>query len=108
MKPLHEQSCATCHSGLAALDQTAARQALAELPGWELNAQGTEISRRFRFRNFHETMAFVNAIAWIAHREDHHPDLTIQYQECWVRYSTHALGGLSQNDLICAAKISAL
>jgi 4a-hydroxytetrahydrobiopterin dehydratase len=53
-------------------------------------------------------MAFVNAVAWVAHREDHHPDLEVSYKRCRVRYSTHAIGGLSENDFICAAKLNAL
>ena len=53
-------------------------------------------------------MAFVNAVAWIAHQEDHHPDLEVGYNRCHVRYSTHAIGGLSANDMICAAKIDDL
>jgi 4a-hydroxytetrahydrobiopterin dehydratase len=81
---------------------------LKEVPGWELNETGTEISRTFSFKNFHQTMAFVNALAWIAHREDHHPELEVGYKRCRVRYSTHAIGGLSENDFICAAKVAAL
>ena len=69
---------------------------------------GKEISKTYRFRNYHETMAFVNATAWVSHREDHHPDLEVSYRECRVRYRTHAIGGLSENDFICAAKIDAL
>ena len=76
------------------------------LDGWALS--GNEINKTFRFRNYHETMAFVNATAWVSHREDHHPDLEVSYRECRVRYSTHAIGGLSENDFICAAKIDAL
>ena len=66
------------------------------------------LQKRFDFPDFHQTMAFVNALAWIAHREDHHPDLEVGYQRCLVRFTTHAIGGLSDNDFICAARISAL
>lgn len=59
-------------------------------------------------RTFHETIAFVNALAWVAHREDHHPDLSVGYNRCAVRFNTHAVGGLSVNDFICAAKLDAL
>ena len=76
--------------------------------GWSLSPDGREIERRFRFSSFHEVMAFANAVAWIAHREDHHPDLLVQYAACTVRYSTHAIDGLSENDFICAAKVDAL
>lgn len=82
------------------------RAVLQELPGWEL--VDVEIFKTFKFANYHETMAFVNATAWISHREDHHPDLEVGYNKCRVRYSTHSIGGLSENDLICAAKVEAL
>jgi 4a-hydroxytetrahydrobiopterin dehydratase len=76
--------------------------------GFALGANGTSISRRFEFKNFHETMAFVNAVAWVSHREDHHPDLKVSYGSCEVTYTTHAVKGLTENDFICAAKINAL
>lgn len=66
------------------------------------------IAATFTFANFHETMAFVNAVAWIAHADDHHPELEVSYKRCRVRYSTHSIGGLSDNDVICALKINAL
>lgn len=76
--------------------------------GWRLNDKATEISRTFEFKNFYETMGFVNAVAWIANHEDHHPDIEVSYKRCLVRYSTHAIKGLSMNDFICAAKINEL
>lgn len=78
------------------------------LPGWILSADRKHISKEFKFRDFHRTMAFVNALAFIAHQEDHHPDLEAGYNYCVVRYSTHDVGGLSRNDFISAAKVSAL
>ena len=75
---------------------------------WVLDADGVEISRSCRFGNHYQTIAFVNALAWVAHTEDHHPDLEVGYNRCHIRYSTHAIGGLSDNDFICAAKIDAL
>ena len=69
---------------------------------------GKEISKTYQFANYYETLAFVNATAYISHREDHHPDLEVGYNKCRVRYSTHSVGGLSQNDLICAAKVESL
>jgi 4a-hydroxytetrahydrobiopterin dehydratase len=80
---------------------------LAQVPGWERGGAG-EIAKTFKFANYHETMAFVNATAWVSHRENHHPDLEVGYNKCRVRYSTHSVGGLSENDFICAAKIEAL
>jgi 4a-hydroxytetrahydrobiopterin dehydratase len=83
---------------------------LATLDGWALadRAGMSELVKTYRFRNYYETMAFVNATAWISHKEDHHPDLEVGFRECRVRYSTHAIGGLSENDFICAAKVDAL
>jgi 4a-hydroxytetrahydrobiopterin dehydratase len=108
MTELRTKHCQVCEGGVAPLDADATEQLLTAVPGWQANADGTEISREYTFRNFYETMAFVNALAYIAHREDHHPDLEIGYRRCFVRYSTHAIGGLSENDFICASKIDAL
>jgi 4a-hydroxytetrahydrobiopterin dehydratase len=83
-----------------------AQRHLALLQGWQL--AGGAIEKRFDFPDFHRTMAFVNAVAWIAHVEDHHPDLSLGYNHCTVRYSTHSVHGLSINDFICAAKVDAL
>ena len=85
-------------------DDVAAR--LKSLAGWELG--GSEIRKAYAFQNYHETMAFVNAVAWIAHRADHHPDLEVGYNKCTVRYSTHSVGGLSESDFASAAKVEAL
>ena len=76
------------------------------LPGWEL--AGGEIAKTYKFKNYFETMAFVNAAAWISHREDHHPDMLVSWGECRVSYVTHAIDGLSENDFICAAKLDGL
>jgi 4a-hydroxytetrahydrobiopterin dehydratase len=83
-------------------------RAIGGLAGLELVEDGAAIERSFRFDDYHRTMAFVNALAYVAHREDHHPDLGVHYNRVVVRYSTHDVGGLSENDLICAAKASAL
>src|SRR2546428_9527642 len=79
---------------------------LAEVPGWAFD--GKVIAKSWSFKNYHETMAFVNAVAWVAHREDHHPDMSVGYNRCRVEFSTHSIGGISENDFICAAKIEAL
>lgn len=105
---LAEQRCQACAPGTLPLERAQANDLLARIPGWEINAAGLEISRGFKFKNYYETMAFVNAVAWVAHAEDHHPDLEVGYNRCLVRFSTHSVGGLSLNDFICAAKISAL
>lgn len=79
---------------------------LARVDGWAVEGDG--ITKTFTFKNYYQTMAFVNAVAWIAHTEDHHPGMEVGYKTCRVRYSTHAIGGISENDFICAAKIDAL
>lgn len=107
MGSLLEKSCAPREGG-AALQRAEATLLLAQIPGWELHDAASEISRVFRFNNYYETIAFVNALAWIVHREDHHPDLDVGYNRCRVRFSTHSVKGLSENDFICAAKINAL
>ena len=81
---------------------------LPQLPGWELAEQGKALARTFGFKDYYRTMSFVNALAHMANREDHHPDLSVHYDRCVVRYSTHDVGGLSENDFICAAKASEL
>ena len=76
-------------------------------PLWQLNQPQKSISYSYAFKNYYQTMAFVNVIAQIAHQQDHHPDLLVNYNRCTVTYSTHSVGGLSINDFICAAKINA-
>lgn len=88
------------------LDPGQVSQLLGELPGWSI--QENELRRTFDFKNYYETIGFVNAIAFIANREDHHPDLEVHYNKCVVRFSTHSVGGLSENDFISAAKVDAL
>lgn len=79
---------------------------LAVLDGWMRD--GNTIVKTYRFANYHETLAFVNASAWISHRTDHHPDLEVGYNRCVVRYSTHSAGGLTDKDFTCAARLDAL
>ena len=95
-------------AGSPALSRAEVEAYLGQVHGWTLSDSGREIRREFRFENFHETMAFVNAVAWIAHVEDHHPDLEVGYNRCVVRWSTHSVGGLSENDFIGAARVDAL
>ncbi len=89
-----------------ALTEAALADHLAMLPDW--SHVGHEIRKTFVFKNYHQTMAFVNASAWISHREDHHPDMSVHYNKCVVAYSTHDAGGITLNDFICAAKLDAL
>ena len=103
---LATKTCKPCEGGVPPMQQAEIVRMLEALNGWEL--AGKEITKVFLFKNYYETMAFVNATAWISHREDHHPDLEVGYNQCRIRYSTHAIGGLSENDFICAAKIDSL
>jgi len=103
---LTSNSCKPCEGGVPPLEQAEIDRLLKELPGWEQSDK--ELRKTYSFRNYYETMAFVNATAWVSHHEDHHPDLEVGYRQCRVRYTTHAIGGLSENDFICAAKIDAL
>jgi len=106
---LTSKHCKPCEGGVAPLTIEQAGELLANLHSdWSLNEAGKEISRTYSFKNYYQTIAFVNALAWIAHEEDHHPDIEVGYSRCLVRYSTHAIGGLSENDFICAAKIDTL
>lgn len=100
------RKCKPCEGGVSPLTPEEIGRLLKELKGWEF-ANGV-ISKTYAFKNYYQTMAFVNASAWISHREDHHPDLTVGYSSCRVEYSTHAIGGLSENDFICAAKLDTL
>jgi 4a-hydroxytetrahydrobiopterin dehydratase len=95
-----------CRAGAPRLAADELAGHVAALPGWTL-ADDT-LAKAFAFANYHETMAFVNALAWIAHREDHHPDLAVQYARCTVAFSTHDAGGVTLNDVICAAKAERL
>lgn len=88
------------------LDTSRLSELLPLLPGWE--ADGKAIAKSFAFANYEATLAFVNAVACIAREQDHHPDIAFGYRHCRVAYATHSVGGISLNDLICAAKIEAL
>ena len=103
---LTDKHCKPCEGGVPPLTQDEARNLLKELDGWELNDK--ILGKTFEFKNYYQTIAFVNAVAWMTHREDHHPDMTVGYSKCRVEYTTHAIGGLSDNDFICAAKVDAL
>jgi 4a-hydroxytetrahydrobiopterin dehydratase len=103
---LASKKCAPNQKGTPPLDDRRVAELLRQIPGWERS--GSEIVKAYQFKNYHETMAFVNASAWVSHREDHHPDLEVGYNTCRVRYSTHSVGGLSENDFICAAKLESL
>ena len=103
---LVERRCQALPAGTPALAGAELAALLAQVPGWE--HRGSTIRKTYSFADYGKTMAFVNAVAWIAHREDHHPDMSVGYNRCEVAFSTHSIGGISLNDFICAAKIEAL
>ncbi len=105
---LTSRRCKPCEGDVEPTSRDAAEAMLAALPGWTLSDDGKMISRRFEFRGFFRTMSFINAMAWLVNQEDHHPDFAAGYNYCEVGFTTNAIGGLSENDFICAAKVSAL
>ena len=106
--PLAQAHCIARRGTEHRLSEARVRELLPQIPGWDVVEDGHAITRTFTFANYYETMAFVNALAFVAHREDHHPDLGVHYNRCVVRFSTHDVGGLSENDFICAAKAQSL
>jgi 4a-hydroxytetrahydrobiopterin dehydratase len=106
---LAQKKCKPCEGGAKPLSPAAVEQLLdAVHDDWALSDDGLEISRRFKFPDYSQTLDFTNAVARIATAEDHHPVLTVSYGSCDVSYTTHAANGLTDNDFICAAKIDQL
>lgn len=95
-----------CQAGAPLLTANELATHMQALPAWS-QANGA-IEKMYSFANFHETIGFVNALAWLANREDHHPDLRVSYNRCVVTWSTHDAGGVTQNDVVCAAKTERL
>lgn len=108
MEALDEGHCTPCEGGIDPLPPSRVDRLLPQVPGWRLAEDGRSIFRRFEFRGFSRTMGFINAMAWMANRQGHHPDFTAATYHCAVTYTTHAIGGLSENDFICAARLNAL
>ena len=106
MTDLANKKCKPCEGGVAPYTAAQAKDLLKQLKGWSV--EGGKLVKVYPFENYYQTMAFVNALAWVSHREDHHPDLEVGYNKCRVVYATHSIGGLSDNDFICAAKCDAL
>ena len=103
---LAEQRCRHLPAGTPAPTATEVAAWLAELPGWTV--RGDALVKSFDFADYGRTMAFVNAVAWVATQQDHHPEMVVGYSRCEVAFSTHSTGGLSLNDFICAARVQAL
>jgi 4a-hydroxytetrahydrobiopterin dehydratase len=108
MTELTQIRCVGCEGGIPALTPDEIKQLLPQIPHWIVSPDNKSVHREFKFKGFYKTMAFVNAVAFIANQENHHPDLEVGYDYCRIKYTTHAVNGLTQNDFICAAKVNAL
>lgn len=106
--PLARAHCSSRHGHEHRLGEARIRELLPQVPEWELAEDGHALVRSFRFPDYYHTIAFVNALAYVANRENHHPDLSVHYDRCDVRFSTHDAGGLTENDFICAARTDRL
>jgi len=109
MTDLSAKKCVPCKGDMPPLTAAEATALLGQIHGdWKLADDSKSLKRSYKFKDFYRTMSFVNAIAYIANIEDHHPDLEVGYGYCRVVFATHSIGGLSQNDFICAAKLDRL
>lgn len=109
MSDLTEKKCLPCEGGVDPLSREQAAELMGQLnDAWTLSDDGKMISREFSFKDFYQTMSFVNAVAHVANLDDHHPDMEVGWGRCLVQFMTHAIDGLSENDLICAAKVDRL
>lgn len=103
---LAQKKCRPCEGGTKPLEESQIRDYLKDLKGWAYEKGA--IVKTYPFKNYYETVSFVNAAVWIAHSEDHHPEISFGYKKCRIEYSTHSIKGISENDFICAAKIEKL
>ena len=108
MTALAQRRCTQDKGAQQALSAAEVAHYVGQLNGWQANEEATEIECTFAFKDYYQTLAFVNAIAWMAHQEKHHPDLEVSYNRCVVHYCTHCVDGLTENDFICAAKVDAI
>lgn len=108
MTELTKIRCVGCEGGIPALTADEIEAFMPQLKGWQVSIDNKFINRRFTFKDFYHTMAFVNAVAWVSNQEGHHPDMEVGYNYCNMKYTTHAVNGLTKNDFICAAKVDAL
>lgn len=107
MTELDQQNC-QAYSGLAPMNADELAEPLSRIQHWGPSEDFKSISKNFHFKNYYQTTAFVNAVIYIAHQQDHHPDIQFSYNSCVISFSTHSIGGLSMNDFICAARIDRL
>lgn len=108
MSDLITKHCVGCEGANKIDDKSTISAYLSQVPGWQLGEDTKSIYRTFSFDNFYEVIAFVNSVAWVAHTENHHPDMEISFKACTIHYQTHAVNGLTENDFIVAAKINHL
>lgn len=108
MTELKDRHCPSLGNTPPRMDQAEVQGYLQQLKGWKTVNDGWAIQRGFQFANYCETTAFVNAVVWIAQQQDHHPEIEFSYKNCSVLFSTHATGGLSEKDMICAARVDNL
>lgn len=102
------EHCESCYIGMPLLSAEAIQKELKKFSGWTFHAEKKLIEKTFQFKGYYQVMAFVNAVAWIAHQEKHHPDLQVSYNRVIVQYQTHEAGGVTKNDIICARHVEAL
>ena len=108
LEKLFEKQCKPCEGGVDPLPHHRVNRYLEQLPGWHISIDQKSIGRKFEFKGFFRTISFINALAWITNQQGHHPDFSAGYDYCQVNFTTHAIGGLSENDFICAARVNVL
>ena len=108
MNHLADKQCQPCKGNTPPLSVTQQKAYLGLCPGWNISKDNKQIERCVQFKGFYSTMSFVNAVAWIANQQGHHPTMQVSYQACQIVFTTHAIDGLTENDFICAAKVNQL
>ena len=108
MSDLAQKKCVACEGGAAPLNAIEAEVLLKQVKNWSLSPDAKKLSKEFKFKNFADALAFVNEVGAIAEQEGHHPDISLSWGKVFIELTTHAIGGLSENDFILAAKIDLL
>ncbi|MCM8543156.1 MAG: 4a-hydroxytetrahydrobiopterin dehydratase [Lentisphaeraceae bacterium] len=104
MSGLSQKKCKPCEGGVDPMSESEISTMMSNFPEWEY--KNGRVVRKWDFKNHYEAMAFINAVAWVSHKENHHPYITVGYRDVLVEYWTHAINGISENDFICAAKVN--
>lgn len=105
---LIDKKCQACEGGVPPLSLEEAKKLLGEIPNWQIGSDGKHLVRKFNFKGFYATMSFINAVAFVVQKEGHHPDMEVGFNYATIKFTTHAIDGLTENDFICAAKVDAL